>query len=669
MPDTTSDRDQLAVNALRFLAVDMVETANSGHPGAPMGQAALAYELWARHLRADPSTPSWPNRDRFVLSCGHASALIYSLLHLAGYDLPLDELRNFRQLGSKTPGHPEHGLTAGVETTTGPLGQGVSNAVGMAIAERMLGARFNRDGFTLFDHRVWALASDGDLMEGVSSEACSLAGHLGLGKLNVIWDDNKITIDGSTDLAFTEDVKARFEAYGWHTLVIEDGNDLAAIGKALHAAEDESERPTLIVARTHIGFGSPNKQDTSGVHGSPLGAEERKLTKEALGWPSESEFHIPDAAHTAFDGLRERGAEARRAWEDLLERYIDAHPEAATELRRRLAKELPDGWQDALPSWSASDGAMATRKASGAVLNAIAPLLPHLVGGSADLAGSNNTMIKGEEIFSADAPQGRNFCFGVREHGAAAAANGMALSGLLQPYLGTFLVFADYLRPSLRLAAMMEQPVVYVLTHDSIFLGEDGPTHQPEAHLASLRAMPNVVVLRPADANETAAAWKVAVERHDGPTVLALTRQGLPILAGGTEGNALEGVARGAYVVADADDPQVLLLATGSEVSLAVAAQAELAAKGIRGRVVSMPSWELFAAQDAAYRESVLPSGVTKRLAIEAAAPFGWHRWVGTEGEILGLEGFGASAPAKALAEHFGFTPENVVRRVETMLA
>ena len=663
--EISGDAHQIAINAIRFLSVDMVETAKSGHPGAPMGQAALAYALWTNTLRFDPATPDWPNRDRFVLSCGHASALIYALLHLAGYDLPMEELKNFRQLHSKTPGHPEYGHTPGVETTTGPLGQGISNAVGMAIAERLLADRFNQPDFELFNNTTWVLASDGDLMEGVSCEASSLAGHLGLGKLNVLYDDNLITIDGSTDLSFSEDVCKRYESYGWHTLVVDDGNDLDAVNAAIAAAKAETERPTLVRVRTVIGFGAPNKKGTSGVHGSPLGADEIVAAKENLGWPLEPMFHVPDEARAAFTGAVERGAAERADWEALLAKYAEAHPELAAELDRRRRGELPEGWVDAIPSFTPEDGNLATRKSSGAVLNAIAEHLPELVGGSADLAPSNNTFLKGKPVFSRDTT-GPNFHFGVREHAMGSVMNGMVLSGLLRPYGGTFLIFTDYMRPAMRLAALMGQPTIYVMTHDSIFLGEDGPTHQPISQLVSMRSIPNMVLLRPGDANETAAAWRVAIERREGPTTLALTRQGLPTHPETAE-KATDGVARGAYVLVDCKDPQAILIATGSELAIAREACETLARDGVGVRLVSMPSWELFAAQDADYRESVLPASVTKRLAVEAGSPLGWHRWVGTDGDVLAMEGFGASAPIKDLKGEFGFTAENVVARLRSL--
>ncbi len=664
------DVDQLAINTLRFLAVDMVERANSGHPGAPMGQAPLAYWLWTRHLRHDPTRPDWPNRDRFVLSCGHASALLYSLLHLAGYDLPLAELENFRQWGSRTAGHPESHLTPGVETTTGPLGQGLGNAVGMAIAERQLAAAFNREGFPLLDHRIWVLASDGDLMEGVASEASSLAGHLGLGRLLVLYDDNRISIDGPTDLTFSEDVDRRYSGYGWHVQRVEDGNDLEALDAAMQAAAAETERPSLISVRTHIGYGSPNKQDTAAAHGAPLGAEEVKATKEALGWPLEPAFHIPEEARQAFRESRERGARLQAEWQAMFARYAAAHPDAAAELERRQAGELPEDWEARLPTFAPGDGPLATRKASGRVLNAIREALPELTGGSADLTGSNNTYLEGCEDFSAGQPAGRNFYFGVREHGMGAILNGMALSGLLRPYGGTFLIFSDYMRPAVRLAALMGLPVVYVFTHDSIFLGEDGPTHQPISQLLSLRSIPGLTVIRPADACETAEAWRVALANRKGPTALALSRQKLPILQETAE-RAREGLARGAYVLADppAAAPQVILIASGSEVALALAAGLRLTGEGVPTRVVSMPSWELFDAQEPAYHDAVLPPAIRKRLAIEAAVPLAWPRYVGDQGAVLGVERFGASAPQADLAEHYGFTVEEVMRRVAALLA
>jgi len=665
----TSDADRLAIDTIRFLAVDMVEAAASGHPGAPLGQAPLAYLLWTRHLRHHPDDPDWPNRDRFVLSCGHASALLYALLHLAGYGLPLEELKRFRQLGSKTPGHPERELTRGVETTTGPLGQGVGNAVGMAIAEQLLGARFNREGFPVIDYRTWVFASDGDMMEGVASEACSLAGHLKLGKLTVFYDDNDVSIDGPTSLAFSEDVGARFAAYGWHVQRVDDGNDLAALEAAIRGAAAESERPSLVVVRTVIGYGSPHKAGTADVHGSPLGKEEAEATKRALGWPLEPLFHVPEGARAPFEEARERGRQMQAEWEELVARYAAAHLEEGRELRARLAGELPEGWQGALPTFEPDEKGMATRAASGKVLEALAPVLPQLVGGSADLTPSNNTKIKGSADFSAAERNGRYLRFGVREHAMGSILNGIALSRAFVPYGGTILIFSDYMRPPIRLAALMGVQAVYVFTHDSVFLGEDGPTHQPIEQLAALRAVPRLAVIRPADANETAQAWRVAIERRHAPTALALTRQNLPVLAE-TREHAAAGVGRGAYVLADPaeGEPEALLLATGSEVSVALAAHKALAAEGVRTRVVSMPCWELFAAEDQEYRDAVLPPGVRKRLAVEAGAPQGWHRWVGEEGEVHGLDRFGASSPYKDLAKAFGFTPDVVAARVKKML-
>ena len=671
MPETavTQDVDQLAINTIRFLAVDMVEKAQSGHPGAPMGQAPLAYLLWTRHLRHNPDNPDWPNRDRFVLSCGHASALLYSLLHLAGYGLPMAELERFRQLGSKTPGHPEHELTRGVETTTGPLGQGLGNSVGMAIAQRLGAERFNREGFPIIDYDVWVFASDGDMMEGVSHEVSSLAGHLKLGRLKVFYDANEVSIDGPTSLAFSEDVGKRFEAYGWHVLHVADGNDLDALETAIAGAKAETERPTLVVVKTIIGYGSPGKQGTSKAHGEPLGKDEVAAAKRALGWPQEPTFYVPEEAQQPFAEARQRGQRLEADWNELLRRYREAHPELAAELDQRLSGKLPEGWQDGIPAFTPGDKPIATRAASGKVLNGIAPRLPELVGGSADLTPSNNTKVEGWSDFSAANAEGLYLRFGVREHGMGSILNGIALSKLWIPYGGTFLIFSDYMRPPVRLAALMKLHVIYVYTHDSIFLGEDGPTHQPISQLASLRSIPNLTVIRPADANETAAAWRVAIEHRHGPVALALTRQALPILEEAAQ-KAREGLPRGAYVLADPPngEPEILLLATGSEVSLALDAAKQLAEQGIRARVVSMPCWVLFDEQPKEYQESVLPPSIRKRLAIEAAAPFGWHKYVGPEGQIHGMERFGASAPYKDLAKAFGFTPEDVVKRVVGMM-
>ena len=657
-----------AINTIRTLAMDAVQAANSGHPGAPMGAAPLAYVLWTRHLRHNPADPAWPDRDRFVLSAGHASMLLYGLLHLTGYDLPLDEIRNFRQWGSKTPGHPEYGLTPGVETTTGPLGSGVANAVGMAIAERMLAARFNRPGHDVVDHRTYALVSDGDLMEGIASEACSLAGTLGLDKLTFLYDDNEISIDGSTDLAFQEDVGARFAAYGWHVQHV-DGDDLGAIDAALDAAKAEGERPSIIVAATEIAHGSPNKAGTAAAHGSPLGADEVRLTKEALGWPAEPAFHVPEEALAEFRVALEQGAARQSAWRERFAAYERAFPAEADEWRRSLAGDLPDGWEASLPAFAAGDGAMATRAASGKVLNALADVIPNLAGGSADLTPSNNTYLDASGDFARDARGGRNLRFGVREHAMGGILNGLAVHGGLIPYGGTFLAFSDWMRGAIRLGAIMGCRAVYVFTHDSIGVGEDGPTHQPIEQLMALRAIPGLTVIRPADANETAAAWKVALERRDGPTLLALTRQGLPVIA--ERERVREGVPRGAYVLDDAPGgaPDVILIATGSEVALSREVAAALAARGIAARVVSMPSWDLFAAQPQAYRDEVLPPAVRARLAIEAGTSLGWERHVGDAGEVAGIDRFGASAPGAVMMERYGFTAEAVTERAAALVA
>jgi len=659
--------DQLCINTIRTLAMDAVQKANSGHPGLPMGMADVAYVLWTRFLKHNPANPGWPNRDRFVLSAGHGSMLLYSLLHLTGYDLPLEELKSFRQWGSRTPGHPEYGLTPGVETTAGPLGQGFANGVGMAMAERFLAATFNRPGFPIFDHYTYAIVSDGDLMEGISHEAASLAAHLGLGKLVYLYDDNGISIEGSTDITFTEDVPARFRAYSWHVQEV-DGYDLKGIEAAVRSAQEEMERPSLIVCHTHIAYGSPNKQDKASAHGEPLGEEEVRLTKEALGWPATAHFLIPDEALAVFRQAVEQGREAEARWRETFERYRAAYPDEAAQLEALWAGKLPEGWTDVLPTFSSESGPMATRQASGAVLNALAPVLPTLVGGSADLAPSNNTLLKGYPDFQQATPAGRNLHFGVREHAMGAILNGLALHGGVLPYGGTFLVFADYMRPAVRLAAMMHLPVVYVWTHDTVWIGEDGPTHQPIEHLAALRAIPNLTIIRPADANETAGAWRVALERRAGPTGLALTRQKLPVLFE-TNRDAAKKVARGAYVLVDSSGiPDVILIGAGSEVHLALGARDLLAQKGIAVRVVSMPSWELFDAQPAAYRESVLPPQVTARLAIEAGVTQGWARYVGPAGDVMGLERFGASAPYKVLMEKFGFTAEAVAERALGLL-
>ena len=663
----TENLDQLCINTIRTLAMDGVQKANSGHPGMPMGMADGAYVLWHRFLRHAPGNPAWPNRDRFILSAGHGSMLLYCLLHLTGYDLPLEELENFRQWGSLTPGHPEYGLAPGVETTTGPLGQGFANGVGMAIAERFLAATFNRPGFPVFDHFTYAIVSDGELMEGVSHEAASLAGHLGLGKLIYLYDDNEISIEGSTDITFTEDVPARFRAYGWQVQEV-DGHDLDQIDAAIRAARAETFRPSLVVCHTHIAYGSPNKQDSASAHGAPLGEEEVRRTKEALGWSPDAHFFIPEEVAAEFRQAVERGRAAETEWCEGFERYTAAYPAEALLLKTLWAGKLPEGWETALPTFAAGDGPLATRKASGAVLNALTTALPTLIGGSADLAPSTNTLLKDSGDFQRESPAGRNLRFGVREHGMGAILNGMALHGGVLVYGGTFLIFSDYMRPPVRLAAMMHLPVVYVWTHDSVWLGEDGPTHQPIEQLAALRAIPNLVVIRPADANETAAAWRVALERRDGPTALALTRQKLPVLSepsrdpGGT-------VALGAYILADSSGiPAIILIASGSEVHLALEARDLLAEKGVAVRVVSMPSWELFEKQPASYREAVLPQGVRARLAIEAGVAQGWERYAGPAGDVIGLDRFGASAPYKTLMAQFGFTAQAVVEQALRVL-
>lgn len=662
------DQAQRCISTIRALSMDAVEKANSGHPGTPMALAPAALVLWTRYLRHNPSNPSWVDRDRFVLSCGHASMLIYSLLHLTGYDLPLQELINFRQWGSHTPGHPERDPAVGIETTTGPLGQGLGNAVGMAIAERFLAERFNRPGHSIVDHRVWVFASDGDVMEGVGSEAASLAGHLRLGKLNVIYDDNRITIEGTTALAFSEDVGQRFEAYGWHVQHVGDGNDLEAIARALDAAAAETARPSLVVLRTHIADPSPNKRDTAAAHGAPLGADEVRLTKEVMGWPTDEPFHVPEDVRAAMRRAAERGAELEKSWQEMYAAYRDSHPVPAAEYERWLSGELPDDWDSDLPEFRPDEGPLATRQASGATLNAIAARVGNLIGGSADLAPSNNTLITGEPDFG-PRRTGRNLHWGVREHAMGAALNGMALHGGVRPYGATFLIFSDYMRPSIRLAALMELPVIYVFTHDSIGLGEDGPTHQPIEQLAALRAIPNLLVIRPADATETAVAWRVAIERRDGPVLLALTRQKLPVLDR-TRLAPADGLRLGAYVLAEADggDPEAILIATGSEVHLALEARQRMTGTGAKVRVVSMPSWELFEAQSEEYRRGVLPPAVRARVAIEAGRSFGWDRYVTDGGSTISIDRFGASAPGGVLFQKFGFTVDRVVEAVHNVL-
>ncbi|MEI7555922.1 transketolase [Candidatus Chlorohelix sp.] len=653
--------ENLCVNAIRALAIDGVQKANSGHPGAPLGMAPMAYVLWTRHMRFNPTDPQWANRDRFVLSAGHASMLLYSLLYLNGFDLPLEQLKTFRQWGSLTPGHPEYGLTAGVETTTGPLGQGLATAVGMAMAERWKAARFNRDGNTLVNHYTYVICSDGDLMEGISHEAGALAGHLKLGKLICLWDDNHITIEGDIEVASSEDVLARFESYGWHVSRVSDGNNLEAIDRAVTEAQSIENRPSLIAVRTEIGYGSPNKHGSHESHGAPLGEEEVKLTKQALGYPSTEPFFVPDEALAFFRQAIGKGAQLQSEWLAKLDKYSQEYPTLAAEWNALLSGALPDGWDENLPEFAVGTE-VATRVASGKALNALAPKLPSLLGGSADLAPSNNTEIKGFGDFSASDYSGRNLHFGIREHAMGAALNGMSLHGGLRPYGATFLIFSDYVRPAIRLSALMHQPVVYIFTHDSIGLGEDGPTHQPIEQIAALRAIPNLVVLRPADANETIEAWRIALKRKNGPSTIILSRQNLPVAAKATGPGTAE---QGAYVVADASsgNPELILLGSGSEVSLCLEARLLLEAQGIRTRVVSMLSMELFLAQSKEYRETILPSAVRARLAVETAIAQGWERFTGIDGEVISLEHFGASAPYKVLLREFGFTSNNVVAK------
>ncbi len=652
-----------AINTIRFLSADAVQKANSGHPGLPMGAAAMAYTLWTRHLRHNPKNPKWINRDRFVLSGGHGSMLLYSLLHLTGYDLPLEEIKNFRQWESRTPGHPEYGLTPGVETTTGPLGQGFANGVGMAIAEAHLAARFNRGQHKLIDHFIYAIVTDGDLMEGIASEAASLAGHLKLGKLVYLYDDNRISIDGSTELAFTEDRGARFEAYGWHVQKVANGNDVEAVDKAIQATKVD-ERPSLIICRTQIGYGLPTRAGTAKAHGEAPGEEELNGAKRKLEWPLEPRFYIPVEVAELFGRAVPQGKEFEQEWHTKFEAYRKEYPDLAKELERILASELPNGWDEDLPTITADTKGVATRVSSGKAINAIAARLPDLVGGSADLNPSTKTWIEGSPAFSAEAREGRNIHFGVREHGMGGIVNGMSLYPGIIPFGSTFLVFSDYMRPAIRLSALSSFGSIWVFTHDSIGLGEDGPTHQAVEHFATLRAIPNLVVIRPADANESVEAWRTAVKRRDGPTALLFTRQNVPILDREVYAPA-NGLRKGAYVLADLGerDPDIILMASGSEVSLIVEAGLRLLSEGYNVRLVSFPSWELFAEQPQSYRDEVLPPDVQARLAAEAGVAQGWERWVGAEGEMVTLDRFGASAPYETIFEKLGFTPENIVKQ------
>ncbi|WP_049628543.1 transketolase [Bacillus sp. JFL15] len=661
--------EKKSVATIRTLSIDAIEKANSGHPGMPMGAAPMAYTLWTKFMNVNPQNPGWFNRDRFVLSAGHGSMLLYSMLHLSGYDLSIEDLKQFRQWGSKTPGHPEFGHTAGVDATTGPLGQGIAMAVGMAIAERHLAETYNRDSFNVVDHYTYSICGDGDLMEGISSEAASLAGHLELGRLIVLYDSNDISLDGDLNRSFSENVKQRFEAMNWEVLYVEDGNNIAELTAAIEKARQNDKKPTLIEVKTTIGFGSPNRAGTSGVHGAPLGLEESKLTKEAYAWTFEEDFYVPEEVYAHFnEAVKEAGAKKEQEWNEQFAAYKEKYPELAEQLSLGMKGELPKDWDQEVPVYE-KGSSLASRASSGEVLNGIAKKIPFFVGGSADLAGSNKTTIKNAGDFTAKDYAGKNFWFGVREFAMGAALNGMALHGGLRVFGGTFFVFSDYLRPAIRLASLMGLPVTYVFTHDSIAVGEDGPTHEPIEQLASLRALPNLSVIRPADGNETAAAWKLAVQSQDHPTALVLTRQNLPTIDQQAE-EAYAGVEKGAYTVSEAktDSPDALLLATGSEVGLAIEAQAKLADENIHVSVVSMPSWDRFEKQSAEYKNSVLPPNVTKRLAIEMGSSFGWGKFTGLEGDVLAIDRFGASAPGETIMKEYGFTAENVADRVKKLL-
>ncbi|SDH19975.1 transketolase [Planococcus glaciei] len=659
--------DQLAVTTIRTLSIDAIEKANSGHPGLPMGAAPMAYTLWTKHMHHNPSNPDWFNRDRFVLSAGHGSMLLYSLLHLSGYGLSLDEIKNFRQWDSKTPGHPEYHHTKGVEATTGPLGQGIGMAVGMAMAERHLAATYNKENLDIVDHHTFALCGDGDLMEGVAGEAISLAGHLKLNKLVVLYDSNDISLDGDLSMSFSEDIQKRFESYGWNYMRVNDGNELDDLSEKIAQAKKSSDKPTIIEVKTVIGYGAPNKSGKADAHGAPLGEDEMKLAKEYYKWTFDQDFHVPEEVYETFkQATDELGGKAEAAWNELYKQYESEHPELAAQLQKAIKGELPENFDAEFPTYEVGKK-QATRASSGDMVNAIAKAVPSFFGGSADLAGSNKTNIKGGGDFDAENPAGRNIWFGVREFAMGTALNGMALHGGLHVFGGTFFVFSDYVRPAIRLAALMGLPVTFVFTHDSVAVGEDGPTHEPVEHLASLRAMPNLSVVRPADANETKAAWKLALTAKTTPTLLVLSRQDLPVLEHSGELSE-SGVEKGAYVVSPAENPQALLLATGSEVSLAVTAQKQLAEEGISVSVVSMPSWDRFEKQDKEYKQSVIPKTVKKRLAIEMGSSFGWERYTGDEGDILSIDRFGASAPGERIMKEFGFTPENVVNKVKNLI-
>ena len=664
----TQNVEQLGIDTVRVLSADVVQKANSGHPGAPMGLAAVGHVLWSEGMNYSPTNPEWPNRDRFILSNGHACVLQYCYLHLTGYDLSMDDLKNFRQLNSKTAGHPEYGLAPGVDVTTGPLGQGFANGVGFAIGQKHLAGRYNQPGHHIFDYKIFAICSDGDLMEGVTSEAASLAAQLELGNMIYLYDDNHISIEGDTDITFTEDVSARFEAYGWHVQVVEDGNDIEALKNAVHNAKIEIRKPSLIKVRTHIAYGSPNKVDTAGAHGSPLGEKEVKLVKEGMGFDPEQSFVVPEEVSEYYLECGKKGIEKEQKWNEAYEAYKKDFPELAAEYELLSSGGLPEGWKDNLPVFKAEEGKIATRKASGKVLNAIAASLPGLIGGSADLSPSTDTNLDKYESFTAEDRTGRNFHFGIREHAMGSALNGMALTKGIIPYGATFLIFSEYMRPPIRLAAIMKIKPIFIYTHDSIGLGEDGTTHQPVEQLISLRSIPNITLIRPGDANETAQAWRVAIEHKGGPIVLVLTRQGLQTIDQDKYAKA-ENLEKGAYILSDVENPQLLLIATGSEVALIMDAQAKLKEQGIAARVISMPSWELFEKQDAAYKEKVLPKALKKRLAVEAGSTLGWHKYVTDEGAIIGMTTFGESAPAEELYKVFGFTVDNVVEKAKALLA
>ena len=669
MQTKEQDLVQTSINTVRILAVDAVQKANSGHPGMPMGAAPMGHVLWSEAMNYNPQNSEWPNRDRFILSSGHGCMFLYSYLFLTGYDITLDDLKKFRQLHSKTAGHPEYGLLKGVEVTTGPLGQGFANGVGFAIAQKYLAARYNKPGFELFNYSIYAICSDGDLNEGVSSEAASFAGHLKLGNIIYLYDDNHISIEGDTKISFTEDVAKRFEAYGWHVQTVADGNDVKAISEAVKKAKAETQRPSIIKIRTHIAYGSPNKIDTAGAHGSPLGEPEVKLVKQNLGFDPKKSFVVPVEVAEYYKQCGHRGAAKEKSWNELYQGYKKSYPELAKEYETFSSGNLPEGWKDKLPAFKAEDGKLATRQASGKVLNAIADSLPMLIGGAADLAPSTETWLKKYEAFAPENYSGRNFHFGIREHGMGSALVGMALTKGIIPYGATFLIFSEYMRPPIRLAAIMKIRPIFVYTHDSIGLGEDGTTHQPVEQLISLRSIPNITLIRPADANETAQAWRVALEHKDGPVVIVLTRQGLPVIDQTKYGSATQ-LEKGAYIVSDsAEKPKLILIATGSEVSLIMEAQAKLTEQGIPSRVVSMPSWELFEKQDAAYKEKVLPSAVRKRIAVETASTLGWHKYVTDEGAVIGMTTYGESGPIAELMKHFGFTVDNVVNKAKELIS